>query len=222
MPWENARVAHLLSVCRMTTMEVGGNSAKESSPDGYDQVMFTQNVQTIEAFSSHFVPVKVGRAYTGECINIMVQALQTEDGSLLQGLTVQNTYTELRQGSKKAVMVVRNSTAYPQTLGKKTPVARAVVALLVPEPPKEVQLQEEGDEPQGPHTPKLTVRQRYGKLFDELDLSGLDAWPPGLAHATHWLQAKCHDVFSLDPAELDCTHSMEHMIKVTDDTPFKE
>ena len=36
-----------------------------------------------------------------ECINIMVQALQTQDGSLLQGLTVQNTYTDLRKGSKK-------------------------------------------------------------------------------------------------------------------------
>ena len=28
--------------------------------------------------------------------------------------------------------------------------------------------------------------------------------------------------FSLDPAELGCTHSMEHIIKVTDDAPFKE
>ena len=134
MPWANARVAHLLSVCRMMTMEVGGNIAKESSPDGYDQVMFTQNIETIEAFSSHVVPVKVERAYTGECSNIMVQALWTKDGSLLQGLTVQNMYTELRQGSKKAV-VVRNSMAYPQTLWKKTPVARPVAALLVPEPP---------------------------------------------------------------------------------------
>ena len=62
--------------------------------------MFTQNVETIEPFSSHMVPVKAGRAYTGERI-IMVQALQTKDGSLPQGLTVQNMYTELRQGSKK-------------------------------------------------------------------------------------------------------------------------
>ena len=29
-------------------------------------------------------------------------------------------------------------------------------------------------------------------------------------------------MFLLDPAELGCTHSTEHMIKVTDDTPFKE
>ena len=116
MPWVNARLAHLLSVHRMMAVEVGDGIAEESSSDDYDQVMFTQNVETIEAFSSHMVPVKVGRAYTKECINIMVQALWMEDGPLSQGLTVQNTYTELRQESKNAVMVVRNGTAYLQTL----------------------------------------------------------------------------------------------------------
>ena len=79
-----------------------------------------------------------------------------------------------------------------------------------------------GDELQGPHTPRLTVRQRHGKLFDELDLSGLDSWCPKLADAACQLLAEYHTVFSLDPAELGCTHSTEHMIKVTDDTPFKE
>ena len=73
--------------------------------------------------------------------------VQAKDGSLLQGLTVQNTVTELRQRSKKAVMMVRNSSAYPQTLWKKNPVARAVAAILVPKPPMEVQLQEGSDEP---------------------------------------------------------------------------
>ena len=48
--------------------------------------------------------------------------------------------TELRQGSKNAVIVVRNSTSYPQTLWKKTPVARAVAATHVPGPPMEAQL----------------------------------------------------------------------------------
>ena len=116
MPWVNARVAHLLSVHRMTAIKVGDSIAEESSSEDYDQVMFTQNVETIEAFSSHMVLVKVGKAYTRGYINVTIQALQTEDSSLLQGLTIQNMYTELKQGSKKAVMVVRNSTAYPQTL----------------------------------------------------------------------------------------------------------
>ena len=55
-----------------------------------------------------------------------------------------------------------------------------------------------------------------------MDLSGLDSWAPELEDAAHWLLAEYHDVFSLDPVELGCTHSMEHMIKVMDDTPFKE
>ena len=66
------------------------------------------------------------------------------------------------------------------------------------------------------------MRQRHGKLFDKLDLSGLDSWTPELADAACWLLAKYHDVFSLDPAELGCTHTTEHIIKVTDDIPFKE
>ena len=127
----------------------------------------------------------------------MVQAFQTEDGSLPQGLTIQNMYTELRWGSKKAVIVVRKGMAYSQTLQKKTPVARVVVVLSVPKPPMRIQLQEGGDEPQSPNAPRLTVRQRHCKLFDELDLSGLDSCPPKLADATHQLLAKYHNVFLL-------------------------
>ena len=47
MPWSNARVAHLLLVCRMMTVEVGDGIMAGPNPDGYDQVMFTQNVETI-------------------------------------------------------------------------------------------------------------------------------------------------------------------------------
>ena len=158
----------------------------------------------------------------GECINVMVQALQTQDGSLPQGLTVQNTYTELRKGRKRQSWWVQNNTAYLQTLQKKTPVARAVAALPVPELPEGEQLQEGTDESHDSHIPRLRVRQRHGKLFDELDLSGLDSWTLELADAAQWLLAEYHGVFSLDPAELGCTHSTEHILKVTDDTPFKE
>ena len=115
----------------------------------------------------------------------MAQALQTEDSSLPQGLTIQNTYTELCQGSKKAVMVVRNSTAYLQTLWKKAPVARAVLATLLPKSPVGAQLQEGENEPPDPCAQELTVRQWHGKLFDELDLTGLDSWSPEMVDAAH-------------------------------------
>ena len=74
MLWANARVVHLLLVHRIRTVEVGDGLKKELGPDSYDQLMYTQNAETIEPFSSRVVPVKAGRAYMGEHINIMVQA----------------------------------------------------------------------------------------------------------------------------------------------------
>ena len=118
--------------------------------------------------------------------------------------------------------MVWNNTAYLQTLQKKTPVARAVAALPLPKPPKSKGLQEGTNESPDFHTLRLPVRQRHGKLFDEFDLSSLDSWTPELADAACQLLAKYHDIFLLDPAELGCTHSTEHIIIVTDDTPFKE
>ena len=134
---------------------------------------------------------------------------------------MQNMYTELRKGSKKAVVVVWNHTAYPQTL-QKTPMARAIPVQLLPKTPKPGSLQVPDKMCPDPQTPKLTIRQRHGKLFDELDLSSLDSSAPKLADKACQFLAEYHDIFSLDPPELGCTHSTEHTIKVTDDTPFKE
>ena len=140
--WVNARVAHLLSVYRAAVTMVGDKIMEDSSLNGYGEVVVTKNTETIDALSSCVIPVKAEKAYTGEHINVMTQALQTKGGSLPQGLTIQNEYTELRKGSKNAVVVVRNSTAYPQTPQKKTLVARAVAMITVPEPPTETRLQE--------------------------------------------------------------------------------
>ena len=41
VPWANARVAHLLSVHRMITMELGDGLKEEPDPDGYDQLIYT-------------------------------------------------------------------------------------------------------------------------------------------------------------------------------------
>ena len=116
MPWANARAAHLLAVWRMTPVEVGNGQEEGYDADNDNPLMYTQKAETLEPFSSHVIPVKTVKVYLGGCINVMVQALCTQDGTLLPGLTIQNTYTELRKGSKKAVVVVWNNTTYPQTL----------------------------------------------------------------------------------------------------------
>ena len=75
-------------------------------------------------------------------------------------------------------MVVRNSMAYSQTLQKKTLVARASCSTTSAQTTYGGPVAGGGSEPQGPHTPRLTVRQRHGKLFDEFDFSRLDSWAP--------------------------------------------
>ena len=199
---------------------------EDTHEKGYDTnqdsfMMYTQKVETLEPFSSHVISMKTMEASLGECLDVMIQALYIQDGTLPPGLTMQNTYTEVRKGSKKVVVVVWNHTTYPQTLQKKTPVERLIPIQLLPKTPKPESLPIPEEVCSDPQTPKLTIRQRCGKLFDELDLSGLASWAAELADKACQLLTEYHDIFSLDPAELGCTHLTEHTIKVTDDTPFK-
>ena len=114
----------------------------------------------------------------------MTQALRVEERSLPQGLTMQNAYMELRTVSKNAIIVVRNSTAYPQTLKKKALAAQAVVATAMSELLVMTQLLEGKEEPHTSESPRLMMTQRQGKLLDELDLIGLASWPLELADST--------------------------------------
>ena len=101
MPWMNAREAHLLAVRRMVPVKVesdhdGGCITRQ---DGF--MMQTQKVETMEPFSSHVIPMKMMETHMGEHLNMMVQTLFNQDGTLLPGLTMHNTYTKLRKGGKR-------------------------------------------------------------------------------------------------------------------------
>ena len=205
-PWANARLVHLLAIGRMVPVEVGNDQDGRYDADQDSPSMYTQRVEILEPFSFHVIPVKMTEAYLGEHLNMIVQALHAQDGTLPPGITMQNTYTELRKGSRKAVVVVQNNTTYPQTLQKKTPVARAVAVQPLPKLPEPGELPVQDKACPDSQTLKLMITQRCGKLFDELDLSGLDLWAPKLADKAWWLLAEYHDVFSLDLAELGCTH----------------
>ena len=51
-PWMNAWAAHVLLVHRMMPMEVGDGQKEKIEMNGDDQLMYTQNAETIEPFSS--------------------------------------------------------------------------------------------------------------------------------------------------------------------------
>ena len=87
--------------------------------------------------------------------------------------------------------------------------------------PEGEELEEKADRFHGSPASQLTGK-RHGKLFDELGLSGLESWTPELADAAGQLLAKYHDVFLIRSSRCRLYHSTEHIIKLTDDIPFKE
>ena len=68
MPWANARVAHLLSVQRAAATMVEDQTTGDSSPDEYDEVVITKNMETVDAFSSCVVPMKAEKANMGNAL----------------------------------------------------------------------------------------------------------------------------------------------------------
>ena len=52
MPWANTKVAHLLSICQAAAAVLEDQTSESANPNGYDEVVFTRNAETIEAFSS--------------------------------------------------------------------------------------------------------------------------------------------------------------------------
>ena len=71
-------------------------TTKVLDPTGYDEVVTTKENEMVDAFSSKIIHARTKTAFTG---------------AVPQGLTVQNAYTEMHNGSKSVTIVVRNSTA---------------------------------------------------------------------------------------------------------------
>ena len=111
-PWASASVAYLLAVRQATTtMEDNKVATKVLDSTEFDEVVTTKDSKMIDAFSS-----RMKTAFTSVRLNVMTQTLCAHEGSLSQGLTIQNIYTEMHNGSKNVSVIVRNNIVYPQTL----------------------------------------------------------------------------------------------------------
>ena len=72
MTWVNVQMAYLLTVQWATaTTEDSKAVTGESDPNEYDETVTTKDTETIDAFSSHIIHVKMRSAHTGEEINVM-------------------------------------------------------------------------------------------------------------------------------------------------------
>ena len=156
-------------------------------------------------------------------MHVMTQSLKGGDGPHLpHGLSVVNMYTEVISRSKWVAVVVKNLMAIPITIVKGVKVTQAVAANAMFQVKVTPKTLEKLEEVQSIQQTKLLVERGREVLFQQPDLSGLEGWSKGNQMAAHALIAEYHDIFSLQPGELDCTDLAKHWIRVVDNTPFKE
>ena len=67
----------------------------------------------------------------------------------------------------------------------------------------------------------LSIEERRRKLFERLDLLGLESWMPGNKERALDLLSEFHDICALEEGKMGCTEATEHHIEVTDPRPLK-
>ena len=74
------------------------------------------------------------------------------------------------------------------------------------------------EDPEAPEPVKLMIPQRQELLLAALKkddrLDCLKEWPPDLAQKTVALLLEFHHIFSLEPNEIGCTDTTEHIIEL--------
>ena len=131
-------------------------------------------------------------------------------------------------GAGVSLVVLWNLTARPIHLVQGWVMGRVVAANAVPDvqclPDLLKKLDDE--DPDRPEPAKLTIQQRQDLLLAALRKDGgldrLKEWLPDLARKAVALLLEFHHVFSLEPNEIGCTDTTEHVIELMKDKPFKE
>ena len=153
-----------------------------------DELVLLKNKVTIPAFESIILHCRTRQTMMiGYKLHVMTQATYQEDqANLLNGVYVVKTYTELRDGSRNVLVVLRNLTGKLVYLAAGRPVARVVAANAIPDAAPSPEFLRKLDELEPNRNPpkKLTIEERQKLLLELLRKEGqldkLKQWPPEL------------------------------------------
>ena len=195
-----------------------------------DEMILLKNKTDILAFESIILHCRTRRTMMMGCkLHVMTQATYLEDrADLPNGVYVVKTYTELHDSSHNVSVVLRNLMAKPVHLPAGRPVARVVATNAIPDATPSPGFLKKLDEmePDQNSLRKLTIRERQKILLELLWKEGrldkLKEWPPELALKFEQMLMEHHNIFSLEPNEIGCTDTAEHIIELLDTEPFKE
>ena len=165
----------------------------------------------------------------GYKLHVMTQASYPEDrANLPNGVYIVKTYTELHDGSRSVLVVLRNLTGKPVHLPAGRPVARVVAANAIPDATPSPEFMRKLDELEPGQEPsqKMTIEDRQKLLLELLRKDGhldkLKTWQPELTLQFERMLMEHHNIFSLERNEIGCTDAAEHVIELLDTEPFKE
>ena len=200
------------------------------NPTDLDELVLLKNKATISAFKSIILHCCTRRTMMlGYKLHIMTQAPYPEDwANLTNGVYIVKTYTELRDGSRNVLVVLRNLMGKPVHLPARRPVARVVAASAIPNatPSPEFLKKLNELEPDQEPPKKLTIEERWKLLLELLWKEGrldkLKEWPQELALKFERMLMEHHNIFSLERNEIGCTDAVRHVIEQLDMEPFKE
>ena len=200
------------------------------NPTDLDELILLKNKTTIPAFESIILHCRTHHMMMmGYKLHVMTQATYPEDrANLPNGVYVVKTYTELHDGSRNVLVVLRNLMGKPVHLPAGRPVARVVAANTIPDATPSPEFLKKLDEMEPDQNPpkKLTMEERQKLLLKLLQKEGrldkLKEWPPELALKFEQMLMEHHNIFSLEPNEIGCKDAAEHIIELLDTEPFKE
>ena len=220
VPWASSRVSWLMRDVQDKLGQVVMNdvNSKPILPLNVDEVVRVTSKCTVPPFGHKAIHGKVNLILHGYKMNVMTHGLEKQSPSLPLGINVQTVYATLADGSNRVTIVLRNNTRDWLEIKEGMPIARMVVANVVPKVTNLLSAEETKEQP------TLTEAERHDLLLEKLDLTGLEAWPEDQAGKARSLLKEYHDIFSLEKRDMGHTNATKHKIvlKDPDTPPFKE
>ena len=179
------------------------------------EVKITKNME-IKPFHTVRLSAKSKVGHHHKNVHIITEDKKGNDQEL-PNIAVVPCYGILKQGSDRVPVILKNLTCKPITLQKGKVVAEIGPANAIPK--KLAPKQEEGKPDK---IGKGEVGDRVEKLFQVLDLKGLEKWPKTEQERAKEIIWEYQDIFALKDTELGHTKLVKHEIKLLDDKPFKE
>ena len=221
-PWACVRKSTLLWAATTQVTAVRADvTTKPIDVMGYEEPTCLLTAKVVKPFKMLVVKARTKITFTAGHLCCSTLAMDSKDGTLPPRLIVTSANTVMKWGSKTVPILLHTTTGSPIHLRKGQKIAWVQVVNEVAWPCLKPGTLESLKMPENPK-PTLSVEECKEKLMATLDLLGLDKWPKEKAKHTRKLLMEYHDIFSLDDNKLGCASQVKHIIKVTDNEPFKE